>query len=79
MSNGTWSKDLACNWVSIHDLGDNTIRLNLVDGHCCDMDGAIMFAKKVMPEVSRIVTMSGEKRDTQYIRGANGVWQAHPA
>jgi hypothetical protein len=79
MNNGTWDQDLSCCWLSIESLPAKTLRITLAEGNCCDMDGAIRFAKKLMPDVARIVTMSGGHLDTHYSLGGTGTWQAHPA
>ncbi len=76
MSEGTRSKDLQCHWVSIHSLPGNTLKMDFPEFECCDMEGAIRFAKRLMPEVAHIITFSGEKLDTQYLKKEDGTWDA---
>lgn len=72
-----WSDDLVCEWVSweVAESTPNTLVLRMADGHCCDMGGAIRIGKALMPDVRRIVTISGAKPDTVYVCG-NGGWEA---
>jgi len=54
---------------------NRTGTLSMPDGCCSDMAGAIALFRRIDPKVRRIVTLSGEERDTVYYR-SKGEWEA---
>ena len=77
MSEGvTYSSKLQCVFSGWRLLADGEIALDMPEGNCCDMGGAVEIAQKVMPSVWRIATFSGGKADTEY-RLSLGKWSAH--
>ena len=69
----TYSSKLQCGFHGWRVLADGEIALDMPDGNCCDMDGAIEIAEKIMPSVWRIVTFSGGVMDTVY-GNSRGKW-----
>ena len=41
--------------------------LHMVDGHCCDMTGAIQYFRKIDGMVETIFTFSGDRPDTVFL------------
>ena len=70
---GYFQNDLQCCWQSIEALPPDGVRINLADGHCVDMDGAIRVAEFMFPNVALIETWSGSVEDTCY-RKIGGKW-----
>jgi hypothetical protein len=71
----TYSSKLQCTFHGWRVISDGEIALDMPDGVCCDMGGAIEIAEKIMPSVWRIATFSGGKPDTEY-RLILGEWVA---
>lgn len=44
--------------------------------NCCDMRGAISFAKRIDPKVKRILTIEGSNKDTVYDYDENFGWES---
>ncbi len=65
-----YNKELMCMIVrSEVDFELHQTVLFFPEMNCCDMRGAINFAKRTDPKVKRIVTVSGENLDTVYYYG----------
>ena len=47
----------------------------LADGNCTDMEGAIKYVMRIDTKAITIITWSGGKRDTVYMR-IDGEWKA---
>lgn len=71
----TRSTELQCRWSSWQVLDEHSLRLQLRKGNCCDMQGAIAIAERLMPGVIRILTYSGADKDTEYRRDGP-TWRA---
>lgn len=75
---GIFHSGLQCNVVSLtYDFCQQVGRLRMEDYSCCDMTGCIALFEKIDPEVRKIKTFSGEKRDTEYVRQPRGGWRAY--
>ena len=74
----TYSTKLKCAFSAWRVLADGELALDLPDGNCCDMIGAIEIAEKIMPAVWRIATFAGGQPDTEY-RHWQGKWLAAPS
>lgn len=64
---GVWNEHLVCGWLKIEAIGDGVISISFPESHCCDMGGAIKFAKSLMPDVKEIRTYSGSILDAMYL------------
>lgn len=73
---GVWSEALQCEWLGWRVVGEYALALDLPDGNCCDMTGAIKTAEALMPEVVRIVSFQGGENDTIYRKESTG-WKAY--
>ena len=72
----TYSSKMRCGFNAWRVISDGEIALEMPDGQCCDMSGAIDIAEKIMPSVWRIQTISGGKTDVEY-RLFRGKWDAY--
>lgn len=70
-----FSPDLMCGWLSWRPVKDGCLWLELPEGQCCDMRGAIRIASVLIPGVSRILVTSGGAADVEY-RQTAGRWYA---
>lgn len=71
----TYSSKLQCAFHAWKVIADGELCLELPEDNCCDMDGAIEIAEKIMPAVWRVATFCGGKPDTEY-RLMGGKWLA---
>jgi len=51
-----------------YDFNSLTGKLHITDGGCCDMTGCIKLFKLIDPKVTKILTYSGAKEDTSYVK-----------
>ena len=72
----TYSSALQCEWSAWRVLEHGQLALDMEDGECCDMNGAVCMAEAIMPGVFRIVTFAGDVPDTEY-RLWQGKWGAY--
>ena len=72
----TYSSALQCEWSAWRVLEHGQLALDMEDGECCDMNGAVCMAEAIMPGVFRIVTFAGDVPDTEY-RLWQGKWSAY--
>lgn len=70
-----YSSKLKCLWSALRPLDERAVALDLQDGNCCDMRGAIELAMAVNPKVQRIETFAGGVPDAEYRLGRSG-WEA---
>ena len=71
-----FNKELMCSLLKvIADYDIQTVQLMLYKNHCTDMAGAIKFAKRLMPNVRTILTVSGRTKETVYILEKDG-WKS---
>jgi hypothetical protein len=52
----------------VFPVDGNIVEMHLRDGDCCEMTGAIKVAEMLRPEVKKILTFSGTKADTVYLK-----------
>lgn len=71
------SVDLQCRWSAWRVVGPRELELEVVDGHCTDMKGAILVGKELMPEVEMITVYSGDRRDYRYSK-EDDKWVCRP-
>jgi hypothetical protein len=72
-----WSPKLCCSVRSItYDFQTRTGRLDMPPITCCDMTGCINFFRAINPQVRRIETYAGGRRDTFYQRNEQNQWCA---
>ena len=70
--NAFWHAGLQCAVRAVHiDFAAHIAKLQLFDGHCCDMVGAITLVEAMDPEIRQIETFSGGAEDTTYILTGN--------
>lgn len=72
----TRSAVLQCRWSSWSVIDDGVLRLDMPEGQCCSIDGAIQVAQAMCPGVFRIDAYSGGVSDVTYINGRDG-WKAY--
>src|SRR5438093_1079447 len=60
-----------------YDFRSSTGRIDMPEGSCTDMAGAIDLIRGIDPEARRIETFAGGKPDTSYLRDVKGDrWRA---
>lgn len=71
--------DLMCGFPVYITYSSNTHIgfIRMPSGSCADMAGAIQLFTTIDPNVRAIVTMSGDKYDTQYQRDDSGWYVAN--
>lgn len=76
--NAAWIDELQC-YVEEFDICfiAHTAEVWMPDGSCTDMSGAINYFTALDPDVKSIITWSGGRADTSYVRGPDG-WTAIP-
>lgn len=63
-----YNDELMCNIESVFvDFKTHNATFNLHKDHCCDMRGAINYAKRIDPEIILIKTYSGDREDVVYV------------
>ena len=76
---GITHRDLMCEPHSIeYDFKSRLGVLRMADGDCCDMTGCINVFMRMDQEVSKILTYSGDKPETVYVKRSDGEWRAIP-
>jgi hypothetical protein len=79
MADVVFREDVQCFVRTLeYDFKSKSGVLRLEDGSCTDMSGCIGLFKKIDPEVVKILTVAGHRKDTAYIRTDDG-WQAREA
>lgn len=73
-----YSARLQCYLRSVHVRAPGCLVIEVAEGGCTDMEGALELAYFVMPDVRLIVVYSGEVPDVVY-RRVNGAWHAEDA
>lgn len=58
-----------------YDFAKRRGTLKMEDGSCTDMMGCVRLFQAIDPNVSDILTFSGERRDTRYMRSGED-WRA---
>ena len=72
-----FNKELMCSLLRVTaDYDLTSVHLILYPNNCTDMAGAIKFSKRLMPNVTHIMTVSGRERETAYIL-EHGKWRAY--
>ncbi len=67
MKKEIFNYDLKCGLDSIHIITQEWVQIIIPTQHCTDMRGAISLAKKVLPDVTRIMTTRAcGCHDTEY-------------
>lgn len=85
MKKTKYNKQLMCSVVSlIYDFPGHYGHIFFPDCNCCDMAGCINMFEAIDPCVTQIITFSGSKPDTIYIKESatgqsrkNGEWKAY--
>lgn len=74
-----WSEELQCEWEAWMPFPGDPLALGLTmpEGACCDMTGCIEVAKRIHPDVRKIITFAGGEPDTVYVL-VDGEWAAWP-
>lgn len=67
MSGRAWSEDLQCEFESWQVDEPRELLLRLPVDCYCDMTGAIKVAKFLMPDVNKVVILSGGKLSMLYV------------
>jgi hypothetical protein len=71
-----FNKELICSLMEVQaDFIAKSVQLTLCPKNCTDMTGAINFAKRLMPDVRAIATVSGWDKETVYIL-QDGKWRS---
>ncbi|MFZ9922771.1 MAG: hypothetical protein ACO3E4_07660 [Candidatus Nanopelagicaceae bacterium] len=64
-----WSEELQCRYMSWIAEDITTLILRTPDEYNkCDMAGCIRIAKKIMPEVTKIVVFEGSRKGAVYTK-----------
>ena len=71
---GQYDKRLKCNLIRSVVNGSFVVFF-LPPGDCTHMPGAIEVARELLPTVSKIVCVSGDRPDVVYVR-SGGEWEA---
>ena len=70
------SKVLMCRWSAWRVVGRDHLALDMAEGNCADMSGAIKVATALCVSVRRIDTYASGVADTVYTLGPDGEWPA---
>lgn len=68
---GVWSDDLLCFWIAWTVVTPDELRLDLANGSCADMCGAIRVGKTLMPDVRKITVFEAGAPVQLYICSDN--------
>lgn len=75
LNDGVYSDALCCCWRSWRVVGPRALAVDLPEGNCTDMDGAIRVAEVLMPGVREIHTFCDQVAGMIY-SCVGGTWQA---
>jgi len=66
--------DVGCPIKAILIINKNEIAFLFAPENCCDMTRVIEFSKSILPDVTIILTFSGNDEDTFYFLRKSGGW-----
>lgn len=74
---GVFSAVACCFVVAVRPLTDHVVLIEVADGNCTDMRGAIKIARALLPCVKLIEVRSPDGYgDMLYVKEATGKWTA---
>ena len=76
--NKAYSQKLQCNFIAWRVLTDDALLLELPKWNCCDMGGAILVAKSILPDVRMILVCEEAEQEFEYRLSTNGEWEMWP-
>lgn len=72
-------RPLQCRLLNIQSIDETTIRLLLPDNNAPDMQGAILLATTICPEVNHIEVFVANRPDIEYRQDPwSNDWRAYP-
>jgi len=66
--------DVGCPIKAMLIINKNKIAFLFAPCNCCDMTRMIAFSKSILPDVTIILTFSGNDEDTFYFLSKSGEW-----
>lgn len=72
-----YSATLMCRWSAWRVVAADHLALDMDEGNCTDMSGAIQVATTLCPSVRQIDTYAAGVADTVYVLGSDGKWRSY--